>query len=110
MMKSKLKGFSLVEVIISIALLSILSLGLVKSLLSISGILTEQNLRKEMINIGEEVIEKSLSGINYKNNSNFKINVQTEEIWEKINKIYVKVCSEETDYEVEFTVYTKKEN
>lgn len=108
-MNNKLKGFTLIEVIISVALLSILSLGLMKSLLSISSIFSEQKIRKEMINSGEEAVERTLCGLKY-DSSDFIININTTDVWEKIKRIDVEVHSEETDYEVKFSIYKEKEN
>lgn len=110
----KIKGLLLIEIILSIALLSILSLGLIKSLLHLSNLTKRQEIKNEMLNMCENIIESELSDISYKNSDYdkkiYKAIVSKEEYNDKLNKIRVTVTCEDIDYEVELQRYKQVED
>lgn len=105
-MIKKTSGFTLIEVIISIFLLSIISLGLVTSLLSLNKIVQRQTLYREMLSIAENLIESEIGGdtISTKNDK-FIINYKITNLNEDFKHIEVKITSEETDDEILLQTY-----
>ncbi|MFB0971698.1 MAG: prepilin-type N-terminal cleavage/methylation domain-containing protein [Tissierellia bacterium] len=105
-MIKKTSGFTLIEVIISIFLLSIISLGLVTSLLSLNKMVQRQTLYREMLSIAENLIESEIGGdtISTKNDK-FIINYKITNLNEDFKHIEVKITSEETDDEILLQTY-----
>lgn len=100
MKRNKLKGFSILEVIIGVFLLSILSIGIVNSLLSIQNFYSNQQINKEMLNIAESSMELEISGTKVNSDDNgFKIEVTSNKEG-LLNHIKIKVTHEESDNEI----------
>ena len=105
-MIKKTSGFTLIEVIISIFLLSIISLGLVTSLLSLNKMVQRQTLYREMLSIAENLIESEIGGdIISTKNKKFIIDYKITNLNEDFKHIEVKITSEETDDEILLQTY-----
>ncbi len=106
MKRNNLKGFTLIEVIIAVFLMSIISLGLIKSLLSISTIMEKQKLRKEMIDIAENVIELAMSGDNNTfSKKGFVIECKIKPLEDEFSHIEVEITHEETNDKISLQNY-----
>ena len=105
-MNKKISGFTLIEVIISIFLLSTISLGLITSLLSLNKIAQRQILYREMLNLAEHLIESEIGGdIISTKNKKFIIDYKITNLNEDFKHIEVKITSEETDDEILLQTY-----
>lgn len=105
MKRDKLKGFSIIEVIIGVFLLSILSIGIVNSLLTIQNVYLKQQIHKEMLNIAENSIELAISGREISpDNDEFNIEVISNKAG-LLNHIRIKVTHEENENEVVLESY-----
>lgn len=105
MKRDKLKGFSIIEVIIGVFLLSILSIGIVNSLLTIQNVYLKQQIHKEMLNIAENSIELAISGREISpDNDEFNIEVISNKEG-LLNHIRIKVTHEENENEVVLESY-----
>ncbi len=105
MKRNKLKGFSIIEVIIGVFLLSILSIGIVNSLLTIQNVYLKQQIHKEMLNIAENSIELAISGKEISpDNDEFNIEVISNKEG-LLTHIRIKVTHEENENEVVLESY-----
>lgn len=105
MKRDKLKGFSIIEVIIGVFLLSILSIGIVNSLLTIQNVYLKQQIHKEMLNIAENSIELAISGREISpDNDEFNIEVISNKEG-LLNHIRIKVTHKENENEVVLESY-----
>lgn len=110
-MKNKIKGFVLIELIISVFILSIISFGIYRSILSLQNIHKNQIIKKELLNTAKNVIESEISGITFiEKDSKFTINVAKEKHSANLEKLTVKVYSEVIDDEAELFVYYEKKD
>lgn len=110
-MKGKIKGFVFIELIISVFILSIISIGIYKSIITLQNINRTQEIQKELLQIGKNIIESEISGISYiHNNNEFDIDIKRKNHSENLGKIIVNVYSQEIDYETKLSIYYEIEN
>lgn len=105
-MNKKFEGFTLIEVIISIFLLSIISIGIVTSLLSLNKTTQQQILYREMLNVAENFIESEIAGeVIPISKEKFNIDYTITNLTEDFKHIKVKITSRETDDEIVLQAY-----
>lgn len=110
-MKGKIKGFVFIELIISVFILSIISIGIYKSIITLQNINRTQEIQKELLQIGKNIIESEISGISYiHNNNEFDIDIKRKNHSENLGKITVNVYSQEIDYETKLSIFYEIEN
>lgn len=102
----KMKGFILIELIVSIFFLSIITLGIFQSFLTLQNINNKQKIKNEMFNIAKDVVETEISGINYINTeTKFIIDISKNSYKENLTKVSVSVYSQELNDETKLSIY-----
>lgn len=105
----KVKGFILLELIISIFFLSILSLGIYKSYITIQNLHNVNSIKEEIYEVVSNATESKILGQDYINDK-FEIEIYESEYNGYLNKIEVIVYSEEINYEEKLITYYQKKN
>lgn len=107
---NKIKGFILIELLISIAILSILSLGIYGSAISFQKTYKAQTIKEDMLNLAINICEKEKAGIQNHDNNDFQVLINRSTYSERIDRITVEIFSEEINEKTEITTYVRKEN
>lgn len=110
-MKKKVKATILMEIIISVFIISLISLGILKSYISISNNYYKTMTIGSMTRLGNMAMEETLAGKEFVNeNTKYQLEINKTNFSDSLSRIEIIVLSEEFDEEIKFISYKREEN
>lgn len=109
-MNKKVKAFMLIELIISIFIISIIALGIFKTLITFINLKDKLLKVEEMNRIAVSVIECSFAEEKFGEKDGYKIEVKTTPYSDSLDKIFVKVRCDEISEEVQLISYKRSKD
>lgn len=107
---NKLRGFVLIEVIISVLLLSIIGLGIYNSIITVQNLEKTYSIKHEMLNEANNIVEGKLSNLNYETSNNYQSIINESSYNHDLKKLEVIVSSKEIKDEVKLIIYYEEKD